>query len=320
MFRILFTDNVNPVVLAELKQETDVEFDIAPRPSQDEFRAIVGQYDGIVVRSSVKVDASILTAAKPRVKVVVRAGVGVDNVDISAATENGILIVNTPDAITVTTGEHTIGLLLALARHIPQAYVSMRNGAWDRKKYTGVELAGKTIGLVGLGRIGLYVAKICNAMDMNVIAYDPFIEADFAAQYNVALISLDELLARSEYISLHAVLNDATRKILNAAVIAKMKPGAFIVNTARGALLDEAALTTALQSGHLAGAALDTFTAEPLAADSPLRQMDNVIVTPHLAASTAEAQYHAGALAVKKVLAVLRGDDYGRALNEPAVG
>lgn len=316
MFRILFTDNVSPQVLERFENEPDTTYEIVHRPTQAQFQEIVGNYDAVIVRSSVKVDEPVLAAAAAgQVKVIVRAGVGVDNVDIPRATKQGILIFNTPDAITVTTGEHTIGLLLALARHIPQAYVSMQQGEWKRKHFTGVELAGKTIGLVGLGRIGLYVAKITNALGMKVIAYDPYIEADFAAEHHVKLVSLDEVLTQSNYISLHAVLNDETRHMLNADLLAKIPQGTFLINTARGALIDQEALTAALQDGRLSGAALDTFDGEPLAADSPLRSLPNVIVTPHLAASTAEAQFHAGNIAVQRALAVLRGEEQDRALN-----
>lgn len=317
MHKILFTDTVSDDVLANLEKETDVTFDIVPAPSQEHFAEIIGQYDGVVVRSSVKVDATVLKAGGQKLKVVVRAGVGVDNVDIPAATENGVLVVNTPDAITYTTAEHTIGLMLALARHIPQAYASMQRGEWGRKKYTGVEVADKTLGLVGLGRIGQHVAKVCLALGMRVIAYDPYLPPAVAEQLGVQLVSFETVIAESDFISLHAVLNNETRNMINADVLAQMKDGVRLINTARGALIDEAALAEALQNGKVAGAALDTFSKEPLATESPFRSLPNVITTPHLAASTDEAQFRAGTLAVAKMLAALRGGEYGQPLNQP---
>lgn len=317
MFKILFTDNVEPNVLQLLDQQTDVTYEMVTRLTQEAFRDIIVDYDGVVVRSSVKVDAPILEAG-PRLKVVVRAGVGVDNVDIPTATKCGVLVMNTPAANTITTAEHTIGLLLALARHIPQAYLSMTEGKWDRKKYGGMELAEKTLGLIGLGRIGLHVAKVTNALGMRVIAYDPYIATAVAEAANVAFLSFDEVLAQADFLSLHSVLNDETRGMIDAAAIVKMKDGARIVNTARGALINDAALVAALESGKIAGAALDTFAVEPLAVDSPYRHLPQVISTPHLAASTTEAQLRAGSLAVARMLAFFRGEDYGLALNNPA--
>lgn len=317
MHKILFTDNVEPSVLQFLEQQDDVTYEVVNRPSQEELRKHIVNYDGVVVRSSVRVDAPILEAG-PRLKVVVRAGVGVDNVDIETATKCGVLVMNTPSANTITTAEHTIGLLISLARNIPQAYLSMKEGEWARKQYGGMELFGKTLGLIGLGRIGLHVAKVSNALGMRVIAHDPYIDTAVATSANVTLLPFDEVLAHADFISLHAVLNDETRGMIDAAAIAKMKDGTRLVNTARGALIDDDALVAALQSGKVAGAALDTFAVEPLAVDSPLRDLPNVIVTPHLAASTKEAQVRAGSLAVERMLAFFRGEDYGQGLNQPA--
>jgi D-3-phosphoglycerate dehydrogenase len=228
------------------------------------------------------------------------------------------LVLNTPSANTITTAEHTIGLLMALARNIPQAYLSMTEGKWDRKIYGGMELAEKTLGLIGLGRIGLHVAKVANALGMRVIAYDPYISTAGAETANVELLSFDKVLNQADFLSLHSVLNNETRGMINAAAIAKMKDGARIVNTARGARINDEALIAALESGKIAGAALDTFAVEPLAVDSPYRHLPQVIATPHLAASTTEAQLRAGSLAVERMLAFVRGEDYGQALNNPA--
>ena len=318
MYRILITDELSPQALERLQAAEDVSFDIVHRPSQEKLREIIPAYDALIVRSSGRVDAEILEAT-PQLKVIGRAGVGLDNVDIEAASLRGVIVMNTPGANTVATAEHTMALLLALCRHVPQADASLRAGQWKRNQFLGVQLYRKTLGVVGLGRIGARVAQRAQGFGMEVIAFDPYISDDVARELKVTLVELDELLARSDFITLHAALTPEARNLIDAQAIARMKPGVRLVNCARGALIDEAALVDALRSGHVAGAALDVFNEEPLPADSPLRELANVVLTPHLAASTLEAQRDVGTQIVDQVLAALRGEDFRNAVNMPVV-
>src|ERR1041385_798776 len=244
---------------------------------------------GLIVRSETKVTADLMDSA-PRLAVVGRAGVGVDNIDVPAATARGIVVMNAPDGNTITTAEHTVALLIALARRVPQANSSLKSGKWERKAFIGVELQGKTLGVIGLGRIGRTVAARARAFGMKIIAFDPFIAADQARDSEIELVSLDEVFARADFISVHTPLTAETRGIVGSAAFAKMKDGVRIINCARGGLVDEQALQTAIESGKVAGAALDVFEEEPPREDHPLLQLDQVIATPHLGASTAEAQ------------------------------
>jgi D-3-phosphoglycerate dehydrogenase len=316
VYRILITDDLSPQATERLEAANDVKYDIVKRPPKENLLEIVPQYDALIVRSSGRIDADILAAAS-RLKVVGRAGAGVDNIDIDAASLRGVMVMNTPGANTIATAEHTITLMLALCRHVPQADASLRAGQWERSRFTGVQLYQKTLGIVGLGRVGQQVARRAQAFEMTVIAYDPYISDEVAREIKVALVSLDELLAHSDFISLNAALTADNRNLINAHNIAKMKPGVRIVNCARGALVDENALYEALISGHIAGAALDVYTEEPLSADSKLRMLNNVVLTPHLAASTVEAQRDVGTKIVDQVLAALRGESYHNAVNVP---
>jgi D-3-phosphoglycerate dehydrogenase len=318
MYRILITDDLSPQAVEQLEAAEDVSYDVVLRPSQEKLKEIIPEYDGLIVRSSGQVDAEIL-GATTRLKVVGRAGVGLDNVDIEAASLRGVIVMNTPGANTIATAEHTMALLLALCRHVPQADASLRAGEWKRSKFVGVQLYRKTLGIVGLGRIGARVAQRAQSFGMEVIAFDPYLSEDVAREMKVALVELDELLSRSDFITLHAALTPEARGLINAEAIKQMKPGVRLVNCARGALVDEGALVEALRSGHVAGAALDVFSAEPLAADSVLRGAPNLIFTPHLAASTVEAQRDVGTQIVDQVLAALRGVDYRNAVNMPVV-
>jgi len=243
----------------------------------------------------------------------------VDNVDIPVATERGIVIMNTPDGNTISTAEMTFGLMLALARQIPQAHATMLAGKWDRKSFSGVELRGKTLGVVGFGRIGRAVAKRAIAFEMTVIAYDPYIPADVAADLGVELVDLDTIYARSDFISLHAVLTDETRDMVNKDTIAKMKDGVRIVDAARGALIHEADLAEALKSGKVAGAALDVYPTEPPPADDPLIGLPNVVHTPHLAASTEDAQIVVAVDAAKLIVEALATGKYNNVVNPAAL-
>jgi D-3-phosphoglycerate dehydrogenase len=318
MYRILITDDLSPQALEQLDAAQDVSYDVVLRPSQEKLKEIIPEYDGLIVRSSGQVDAEVL-GATTRLKVVGRAGVGLDNVDLEAASLRGVIVMNTPGANTIATAEHTMALLLALCRHVAQADASLRAGEWKRSKFVGVQLYRKTLGIVGLGRIGARVAQRAQSFGMEVIAFDPYLSEEVAREMKVALVELDELLRRSDFITLHAALTPEARGLINAEAIKRMKPGVRLVNCARGALVDEDALVEALRSGHVAGAALDVFSAEPLAADSVLRGAPNLIFTPHLAASTVEAQRDVGTQIADQVLAALRGEDYRNAVNMPVV-
>lgn len=317
-FHVLVPDAVHSSALDVLTAEADRLTITAPgQMSRAELLAAVPEADALIIRSASKIDAEVLAAA-PRLKIIARAGVGVDNVDIPEATRRGIVVVNTPDGNTISTAEHTFGLMLALARHIPQAHQSLREGKWDRKTYSGVELRGKTLGIVGFGRIGRAVAKRALAFEMRVIAYDPYITADLAADLGVELVSLAELFARSDFITLHALLTDETREMINRNTLAQMKRGVRIIDAARGALINEADLAEAIKSGQVAGAALDVFAEEPPSPDNPLIGLPGVVHTPHLAASTEDAQIVVAVDAAKLVVAALLRGEYQNVVN-PAV-
>jgi D-3-phosphoglycerate dehydrogenase len=318
MYRILITDHLSPQALERLEAAEDIDFDVVRRPTPEVLRQIIPPYHALIIRSSVRVDAEVL-AVTAQLQVIGRAGVGLDNVDIDAASLRGVIVMNTPGANTIATAEHTVAMLLALCRHVPQADASVRASQWARGQFLGVQLYRKTLGIVGLGRVGAQVARRTRAFGMTVIAFDPYISDDVARDLNVTLVDLDELLARSDFIALHTALTPETRTLINAQAIARMKPGVRLVNCARGALVDEAALLDALRSGHVAGAALDVYADEPPAADSPLRALPNVVLTPHIAASTVEAQRDVGTQIVDQVLAALRGEDFRNAVNMPVV-
>jgi len=318
MFRILITDDLSPQAVERLEAADDVNFEVVRRPVPEDLGEIIASYDAIIIRSSVQVDADLLAAAS-QLKVIGRAGMGLDNVDIDAASLRGVIVMNTPGANTVATAEHTVAMLLALCRHVPQADVSVRSGEWTRSQFTGVQLYRKTLGIVGLGRIGAQVARRTQAFGMSVIAFDPYISDEVARELNVTLVDLDELWSRSDFITLHTALTPETRGMIDATAMARMKPGVRLVNCARGGLVDDVALVDALRSGHIAGAALDVFADEPLPPDSDLRNLPNVVLTPHIAASTIEAQRDVGTQIVDQVLAALRGEDYRNAVNMPVV-
>ena len=315
-FSILITDDLSPQALELLDAAKEVTYDTHKGLSPEQLREKIRGYDAVVIRSSVKITADVI-ANSDKLKVIGRAGAGVDNVDVDAASRKGIIVMNTPGANTIATAEQTIALMLALCRNIAQADGSMRAKVWDRKKFMGIQLYGKTLGVIGLGRIGAAVARRMLAFDMKVLAYDPYISEDVARELKVTKVSLDELLAQSDFITIHAGLTADTKNMLDAAAIARMKPGVRLINCARGGLVDYNALVDALRSGHVAGAGLDVYPEEPLAADSPLRELPNVVVTPHIAASTIEAQRDVGTQIVAQVLAALRGEDYRNSINMP---
>jgi D-3-phosphoglycerate dehydrogenase len=270
-----------------------------------------------VVRSATKVNAAVLVAGHG-LRVVGRAGTGVDNIDVDAATRQGIIVVNAPAANSVAAAELATSFILGLARHLPQAHASLQSGKWERNKFMGVEVRGKTLGLIGLGRIGAEVARRARALEMNVLAYDPVVSTDRASQIGATLATLDEVLGRSDFVSLHVPLIDSTRHLINAARLARMKPTAYLINAARGGIVDEAALLDALERKQIAGAALDVFEHEP-PTNSALIGHPNIITTPHLGASTREAQAHAGVDVAEGVLTALAGGTPRYAVNAPFV-
>lgn len=286
--KILVADDVSDTGLQPLR---DAAFEVHKRTglSREELIAALQGCEGLIVRSETKVTADILQAAGS-LRVIGRAGVGVDNIDVPTATMRGVVVMNAPDGNTITTAEHTMALLISLARSIPQANSSLKSGRWERKKFIGVELQGKTLGIIGLGRIGRVVASRARAMGMTIVAYDPFIAPEQARDLEIELAPLDEVYARADFLTVHTPLTAETRGIIDREVFAKMKPGARVINCARGGLVDEQALYEAIKSGVIAGAALDVFCQEPPPVDHPLLGLDQVIVTPHLGASTTEAQ------------------------------
>jgi D-3-phosphoglycerate dehydrogenase len=314
--RILVTEKIAAEGIESLRgqAEVDVRLDL----DKAALLEVIGDYDALVVRSATKVTADVI-AAGTRLRAIGRAGTGVDNIDVPAATERGIIVVNAPASNSVAVAELTIGLLIALARNIPRGYVSLQDGKWERSKLVGWEVRGKTLGLVGLGRIGAEVARRARAMQMEVIAYDPVVSFDRAESLGVTLLPLDELLSRSDIVSLHVPLTDNTRGLIGADALARMKPGACVINASRGGIVDEAALLEAIEAGRIGGAALDVFSAEPLPGDSPLLGNPKIIPLPHLGASTAEAQTHAGTEVADGVLVALSGASPRYAVNAPFV-
>ena len=310
--RVLVREEIAPAGVELLRAKFDVDLD-----SKSDLAEIIGRYDAIVIRSATKLTALLIERAE-RLKVIGRAGVGVDNVDVEAATRRGIVVANAPDSNVVSAAEHTIGLLVALARNIPQAHAALKEGRWERSQWGGVELAEKTLGVLGFGRIGQQVARRALGLQMRVVAYDPFVSAERTRELGVETLSFDEVLGRSDFLTLHLPLNEETRGVIGADAIAKMRDGVRLINAARGELVDEGALLEALQSGKVAAAALDVFGQEPYA--GPLLEASNVVATPHLAASTDEAQDRAGVIVAEQVVAALDGGLVTNAVNIPSVG
>jgi len=311
--RILVAEPIAAEGLALLRAQHDV--DERPGLGRDELCAIIGDYDALVVRSQVHVDAELI-AAGSRLVVIGRAGVGVDNVDLDAATRAGITVVNAPTGNTIAAAEHTLALLLGLARRIAPADASVRRGEWKRSQFTGLELRGRTLGIVGLGKIGLALADRARSLEMPVLGVDPYVTAEQAAHHGVELVDLDSLLGRADVVTVHVPLSRATRGLIGRDAIARMKPGALVINVARGGILDEAAVAEALADGRLGGAAVDVFEHEP-PAGSALLDAPNTLLTPHLGASTAEAQVLVAEEVAAQVLDVLAGRSARYAVNAP---
>ena len=316
MPKVLISDQMDPNA-AEIFRANGVEVDERPGLSKDELKSIIGDYDGLAIRSATKVTADVLDAAT-NLKVIGRAGIGVDNVDIPAATAKGVVVMNTPFGNSITTAEHAVALMFALARELPAADASTQAGKWEKNRFMGVELTSKTLGLIGAGNIGSIVADRALGLRMKVIAYDPFLTPERAVALGIEKVELDDLLARADFITLHTPLTDQTRNILSRENLAKTKRGVRIINCARGGLIDEAALKDALESGHVAGAALDVFVEEPAKA-SPLFGTPGFVATPHLGASTTEAQVNVAIQVAEQMSEFLTRGGVTNALNMPSL-
>ncbi|MES1985593.1 MAG: phosphoglycerate dehydrogenase [Pseudomonadota bacterium] len=316
MPKVLISDKMDPRA-AQIFRDRGVEVDEITGKTPEELIAIIGQYDGLAIRSSTKVTKAILDAAT-NLKVIGRAGIGVDNVDIPAASAKGVVVMNTPFGNSITTAEHAIALIFALARQLPEADASTQAGKWEKNRFMGVEVTGKVLGLIGAGNIGSIVADRALGLKMKVVAFDPFLTPERAVDMGVEKVTLDELLARADFITLHTPLTDQTRNILSAEALAKTKKGVRIVNCARGGLIDEAALKAGLDSGHIGGAALDVFVTEP-AKESPLFGTPNFISTPHLGASTDEAQVNVALQVAEQLSDYLLDGGVTNALNMPSL-
>lgn len=316
MIKVLISDKMSPQAEAIFKQN-GIEVDVKTGLCEDELCNIIDQYDGLAIRSSTTATRKIIAKAK-KLKVIGRAGIGVDNVDISAGTEHGVVVMNTPFGNSITTAEHAIAMMMALARQIPSANASTHAGKWEKNRFMGVEVAGKTLGLIGCGNIGSIVADRAQGLKMKVIGYDPYLSPERAKERNIEKVELDELLKRADFITLHTPLNDATRNILNAKSLAKTKKNVRIINCARGGLINEVDLKNAIDSGHVAGAALDVFEEEP-AKNNILFGLENVICTPHLGASTSEAQENVAIQVAEQMSDYLNNGTVTNAVNIPSV-
>ncbi len=317
-FRVLVSDALAESGLAPLYEAEDIEVDYRPGLSPEELLATIGDYDALLVRSATKVTEEVLDAGV-KLRVIGRAGVGVDNIDIPAATQAGVIVVNAPTGNVVAAAEHTIAMLMALARNIPQAYQHVLAGDWKRSRYVGTEVRNKVLGVIGLGRIAQEVARRAQGLGMEVVAYDPYVTEEYASQRNVRLVDIETLLAQADFITLHVPLTEQTRNLLNAERLAMAKPGVRILNVARGGVVDEAALVEAIERGQVAGAALDVFAVEPLPADSPVRNNEKIILTPHLGGSTVEAQEKVASDVAIQVVDVLHDRPARYAVNAPII-
>ena len=313
--KVLVSDSLSEEGITKLQEHFTV--DVSTGLSEDELVEKIKDYDALLIRSGTQVTKKVIAAAD-KLKIIGRAGVGVDNIDIDAATQKGIIVVNAPEGNMLSAAEHTIGMMMGLARNIPQANASLKSRKWERKNFMGVEVNGKTLGVIGLGRIGAAVAKRAQGLDMNILAYDPFITEERALELGVKLASVREIAEKSDFITVHTPLTKDTRNIIDADEFAVMKDGVRLINCARGGIINEEALADALESGKVAGAALDVFVSEP-PFDSRLLEFDNVIVTPHLGASTEEAQVNVAVAVADEIVAVLQGGSAKNAINIPSV-
>jgi len=316
--RVLVSDKLAEAGLQVLRDAPGVDLEFRPGMSEDELCEIIGDYDGLIIRSATQVTPRVIECAD-RLKVVGRAGIGVDNVDIPAASRRGIVVMNTPTGNSVTTAEHALALLASLARKIPQAVTSMRGGKWEKSKFQGREIAFKTLGIIGLGNIGRIVADRAQGLKMKVIGVDPVMSSDRAAELGIELVELEDLFKRADFLTIHAPLTPETKNMIDDAAFKKMKSSALLVNAARGGIVDEEALARAINAGEIAGAALDVFSKEPIDSDHPLLGLDNVLCTPHLGASTSEAQERVAVEIAEQAIGYLQLGIVKNAVNVPAL-
>jgi D-3-phosphoglycerate dehydrogenase len=315
--KILIADPISKRGIELLRANPAFQVDENTGLKEEQLLPIIGEYEALVVRSQTKVNKRVIEAAK-KLRVIGRAGVGVDNVDVEAATRRGIIVMNTPGGNTISTAEHTFSMMMALARKIPQAHASVKAGKWERKSFEGVELYNKTLGIIGMGRIGGEVARRAIAFGMRVLAHDPFLSLSRAKALQVEVVELDEIYTRADFITVHVPMTDQTRGMINKDTMAKMKKGVRLINCARGGIINEQDLHDAIKSGKVAGAALDVYEKEP-PADSPLRELDAVVMTPHLGASTQEAQESVGTEIAEQIMEVLAGGTIRNAVNMPTI-
>jgi D-3-phosphoglycerate dehydrogenase len=315
--KVLASDNLTPEGKAILEQAPGIEADIRAKTSADELKAIIKNYHGLIVRSATKVTAEVIAAAN-HLRVIGRAGTGVDNIDLAAASKKGVVVMNTPGGNTLSAAEHTLSMILALARHIPQATASIKAGRWEKDRFMGTELGDRALGIIGLGNIGAVVAQLAESLGMKVIGHDPYLSPEVAAKKGVELVALDDLYARADFITVHTPLTSSTKNFLNASSFAKMKKGVRIINCARGGIIDEVALHEAIVAGKVAGAALDVFEKEP-PGKNPLLELDQVICTPHLGASTTQAQVKVSVAVAEQLVEYLLQGTARHAVNLPSV-
>jgi D-3-phosphoglycerate dehydrogenase len=316
--KVLISDSMSDVAREIFEKTEGIECVVDTSITPEELVEQIKDYAGLVVRSRTKVTAEVLAAAT-NLKVIGRAGTGVDNIDVTEATKRGVVVMNTPGGNTITTGEHAVAMMVALSRNIPQATASMREGKWEKKRFEGTELTNKTLGILGVGNIGSIVASRAQGLKMSVIAFDPYISDEAAEKLSITLVTMDELYAKSDFISIHVPLTKETANIVDKDALAKMKKGAFLINCARGGIVNEQDLADAITSGHLAGAAFDVFSKEPPAADNPLLKLDEVILTPHLGASTQEAQENVARAVAEQISEYLTTGSVRNAINVPSV-
>lgn len=317
-YKVLVSDKLGDEGVRIFEADPDIEVDVKTDLSPEELKEIIGEYHGLAIRSATKVTEDLLEAAD-KLKVIGRAGIGVDNIDVQAATKRGILVMNTPGGNVVTTAEHALAMMMSLTRNIPQGTMSLKEGRWDKKKLQGREIMNKTLGVIGFGKIGSVVAKRARGLKMKVSVYDPVVTPEKIQKAGCESVSLDELYERADYITIHVPKIKKTANMLNKEAFARMKDGVMIINCARGGIVDEDALCEALKLGKVAGAAMDVFAEEPPPADHPLLSMDNVIVTPHLGASTAEAQTNVAVAIANQIADYLKNETIANSVNVPSV-
>ncbi len=316
-FKVMVTDKLSEKGVKVFQADKDIQCDVLPTPSPEDLLKIIPQYHALVIRSATTVSAAVLDAAT-NLKVVGRAGVGLDNVDIPEATRHGVIVMNTPDGNTISAAEHTLSIMLALARKIPQAHQSLKEKKWDRNKFMGVEMYGKTLGVIGLGRIGWEVAKRARAFEMRILAYDPYATPEKALSVGAELTSIDEILKQADFITVHVPKTKETTNLINAESLKKCKKGVRLINVARGGIYNEADVAEALKTGQVGGAAIDVFSEEP-PTGSPLLDAENVVLTPHLGASTEEAQVNVAEVVAMQIVDALHGRTIANAVNIPAI-